>query len=138
MANNVVVITDSIANLPEQLVGQYGISIVPIMLLVQGKLYRDGVDISPSEAYKLFLQDPESFNTSPTLIPDRAMSSSMRRSLGFSVLKTISSTTSFSKISQGMGFGSLKSFFKIGALHGFCKLESIELLMKLKKAESRE
>ena len=38
---------------------------MPIMLLVKGKLYRDGVDISPSEAYELFLQDPDSFNTSP-------------------------------------------------------------------------
>lgn len=39
--------------------------IVPIRLLVQGKVYRDLVDITPSEAYELFLQDPESFNTSP-------------------------------------------------------------------------
>jgi len=66
MANNVAIVTDSIANLPEQIVEQYRIGIVPIMLLVQGKLYRDGVDMSPSEAYKLFLQDPESFNTSPS------------------------------------------------------------------------
>jgi DegV family protein with EDD domain len=29
-----------------------------------GKNYLDGVDISPSEAYKLFLADPDSFNTS--------------------------------------------------------------------------
>lgn len=45
---------------------QYRIGIVPIMLLVQGKVYRDGVDMTPSEAYELFLQDPESFNTSPS------------------------------------------------------------------------
>ena len=50
MANNVAVVTDSIANLTEQMVEQYRIGIVPIMLLVQGKLYRDGVDMSPSEA----------------------------------------------------------------------------------------
>jgi DegV family protein with EDD domain len=29
-----------------------------------GKSYRDWVDITPSEAYKLFLDDPDSFNTS--------------------------------------------------------------------------
>jgi DegV family protein with EDD domain len=29
-----------------------------------GKIYRDWVDITPSEAYKLFLADPDSFNTS--------------------------------------------------------------------------
>ncbi len=65
MANHVAVVTDSMANLPKQMVEQYRIGVVPIMLLVKDKLYRDGVDMSPSEAYELFLQDPESFNTSP-------------------------------------------------------------------------
>ena len=65
MTNNVAIVTDSIANLPEQMVEQYKIRIVPVRLLVQGKVYRDGVDMSISEAYKMFLQDPESFKTSP-------------------------------------------------------------------------
>lgn len=65
MINNVAIVTDSISNLPKQLLTQYGISIVPIMLLIKGKIYRDGIDISPNEAYELFLQDPDSFNTSP-------------------------------------------------------------------------
>jgi DegV family protein with EDD domain len=65
MSNKVAVVTDSIANLTPQMAKQYGIGIVPLMLLVQGKLYRDGIDMSPSEAYEMFLQDPESFNTSP-------------------------------------------------------------------------
>ncbi|MFC2057267.1 DegV family protein [Chloroflexota bacterium] len=65
MSKNVAVITDSVANLTPKIVEQYRIGIVPIMLLIQGKIYRDGVDITPTEAYKLFLQDPESFNTSP-------------------------------------------------------------------------
>jgi len=65
MDSKVAVVTDSIANIPKQMVEQYRIGIVPITLLVQGKLYRDGVDITPSEAYELFLQDPNSFKTSP-------------------------------------------------------------------------
>ena len=62
----VAVVTDSIACLTRELVEQYRIGIVPIMLLVQGKVYRDMVDMTPSQAYGLFLQDPESFNTSPS------------------------------------------------------------------------
>ena len=62
MVKTVAVVTDSLANLPQQMVEQYQIGIVPVMLLVQGKLYRDGVDMTPSEAYELFLQDPESSN----------------------------------------------------------------------------
>ncbi len=63
---NVAIVTDSISCLTEELVEQYGITIVPIMLLVQGKVYRDMVDMTPSEAYELFLKDPESFDTSPS------------------------------------------------------------------------
>ena len=59
------------------------------------------------------------FKTSPILIPPRAISSSIRRFLGFTVLKMISSTTSFSKISQGIGFVSLNIFLKIGVSQGF-------------------
>lgn len=65
MIENVAVITDSIANLTPEMVAQYRIGIVPIMLAIQGKIYRDGIDITPTEAYKMFLQDPERFNTSP-------------------------------------------------------------------------
>jgi DegV family protein with EDD domain len=59
------VVTDSISSLPRELVEQYGIGIVPLSLTIRGKVYRDWIDISPAEAYKLFLEDPETFATSP-------------------------------------------------------------------------
>ena len=62
---SVAVVTDSISSLPRELVEQYGIGIVPISLTIRGKVYRDWIDISPTEAYKLFLEDPETFATSP-------------------------------------------------------------------------
>lgn len=61
----VAIVVDSIACLSWELVEQYKIEIVPIMLLVQGKVYRDMIDMTPSQAYELFLKEPESFNTSP-------------------------------------------------------------------------
>ena len=60
----VAVITDSISCLTRELVEQYGIRIVPINLYFAGKIYKDWVDITPDEAYELFLKDPESFKTS--------------------------------------------------------------------------
>lgn len=60
----VAVITDSVACLNRELVNQYEIGIIPIVFMACGKEYRDWVDITPSEAYKLFLKDPDSFNTS--------------------------------------------------------------------------
>ena len=62
----VAIVTDSIANLTKELVEHYQIEIVPIRLLFKDKVYRDGVDMTPSEAYELFLQDPESWDTSPS------------------------------------------------------------------------
>jgi len=60
----VAIVTDSIACLTREMVRQYGITIMPLNFLFGGKLYRDWVDITPSEAYELFLKDPESFKTS--------------------------------------------------------------------------
>lgn len=61
----VAIVTDSICCLTKELIESYRIGIVSIRLLVQGKVYRDLVDMTTSQAYELFLQDPESFNTSP-------------------------------------------------------------------------
>ena len=61
MADKVAIVADSIACLTKELVEQYGITIAPIPISFQGKIYRDWVDITPSEAYELFLKDPDSF-----------------------------------------------------------------------------
>jgi len=61
----VAIVTDSLACLTRELVKQYGIVIAPISFYFRDKVYRDWVDITPTEAYKLFLQDPERFTTSP-------------------------------------------------------------------------
>ncbi len=61
----VAVITDSISCLTEPLVAEYGIRIVPYSFYLNGRAYRDWLDITPSEAYQLFLQEPESFYSSP-------------------------------------------------------------------------
>ena len=67
MVNKVAIVTDSVSCLTKELIENYSIVIVPIRLLVQGKIYQDLVDITPSEAYELFLKDPDSFNTSPVV-----------------------------------------------------------------------
>lgn len=49
----VAIVTDSNACLPRDLVEKYGITVVPIQLAIDGRVYRDGVDISPSQLYQL-------------------------------------------------------------------------------------
>ena len=64
MDSEVAVVTDSISCLTRELVEQYGIGIVPISLYFRDRVYKDWVDITPTEAYEIFLKDPESFKTS--------------------------------------------------------------------------
>jgi len=59
----VAVVTDSIACLTREQVERYGIAVIPINFFAGGKLYKDWVDITPSQAYELFLKDPDSFKT---------------------------------------------------------------------------
>jgi DegV family protein with EDD domain len=59
------IITDSIACLTREQVAEHGVKIVPLNFRFGDRIYRDWVDITPSEAYELFLKDPESFYTSP-------------------------------------------------------------------------
>ena len=66
MTESVAVITDSIACLPKNLIEKHKIEIVPIRLTFQGEIYRDSVDITPTQAYEMLLKDPERFNTSPS------------------------------------------------------------------------
>ena len=64
MERKVAVLVDSTSCLTKELVSQYGIRIVPINFYFGNKVYKDWVDITPDEAYQLFLKDPESFKTS--------------------------------------------------------------------------
>lgn len=66
MTEAIGVITDSIACLPKELIEKHKIEIVPIRLTFQGEIYRDSVDITPTQAYEMLLKDPDRFNTSPS------------------------------------------------------------------------
>jgi DegV family protein with EDD domain len=61
----VIILTDSVACLPGHFQEQLNIQIVPLSLYAGGKIYHDGLDISPTAAYELFLKDPESFKAAP-------------------------------------------------------------------------
>ena len=52
MSNNVAILTDSTAYLPESCQKQYNISITPLSVIWDDQIYRDGVDLQPGEFYK--------------------------------------------------------------------------------------
>ncbi len=49
----VAILTDSTCCLPQDLAEMYDICIVPLWIVYEGKSYRDGIDISPNEVYKI-------------------------------------------------------------------------------------
>ncbi len=48
----VSIVTDSAANLPSDLVREFGIEVVPMYLMLGDRVYRDGVDLAPSDLYE--------------------------------------------------------------------------------------
>ncbi len=60
----VAVVTDSIACLTPEQVAQNRIGIVPLYIRYGDQIYRDGIDITPTQAYELFLKNPDVFTTS--------------------------------------------------------------------------
>lgn len=50
--SKVVVVTDSTATLPSDLVQALDIRIVPVLLVLDNQTFRDGVDIAPGEVYR--------------------------------------------------------------------------------------
>ena len=48
----VAIVTDSTVNLPEELVSQYNLHIVPLNVIWEGESYKEGVDITTHEFYQ--------------------------------------------------------------------------------------
>ncbi len=49
----VAIVTDSASSLPKEIVEQYHLRIVPTQLIFQGHSYSDGVDLEPSQFYRM-------------------------------------------------------------------------------------
>jgi DegV family protein with EDD domain len=63
-SKQVAIVADSVACLTREQTTRYSISIVPLNIVYKGKAYRDWVDITPGEAYELFIKNPDVFSTS--------------------------------------------------------------------------
>jgi DegV family protein with EDD domain len=64
----VAILADSIACLTPEMVSQYRLQVIPINIHFNGRIYRDGVDLTSMEAYRLLEKDPERFASSPASV----------------------------------------------------------------------
>ena len=49
---SVVVVTDSVAQVPTEIARQLGITVLPFTVNIDGQPYRDGIDLKPTELYR--------------------------------------------------------------------------------------
>jgi len=66
--SRVGIVTDSTNCLPPELIKEYDIRVVPIGLIIDGKVYRDQVDITPAEFYRIY-KDLKEMPTTSTASP---------------------------------------------------------------------
>lgn len=65
---DVAIVTDSVAQVPEEKAAALGIRVVPSIVLIDGREYRDGIDLDPQELYRRMRQeDVRVQTTAPSL-----------------------------------------------------------------------
>ena len=67
-----LIVTDSTSDLPADIVSKYGIHVLPVNVILDGKAYKDGVDISREEFYKNYYDYGE-MSTAPVSYEDYAL-----------------------------------------------------------------
>ncbi|HOJ36166.1 MAG TPA: DegV family protein, partial [Clostridiales bacterium] len=68
MEKKVKITTDSPADLPPELAKRYDISIIPLHIILGGESYDDGVNITPSDIYRVYDERKELPKTSAVTI----------------------------------------------------------------------
>jgi DegV family protein with EDD domain len=60
----VAIVTDSVCCLPPEVVSKHAIRVVPLLISFRGTTYREGVDITPGEVYRIMRRDEDLPTTS--------------------------------------------------------------------------
>jgi DegV family protein with EDD domain len=66
----VAIVTDSTVGLPAKLVEELKIHVVPVLLIQDGQVFRDGVDITPTEVYRRLRAGEAAFTSAAPPIPE--------------------------------------------------------------------
>ena len=97
MKKKVAIITDSTCCLPADLIREYDIVQVPIVIVHEGQTYRDGVDLTPSEVYEI-MRKRKNLPTTSTPSPGDFLTTFGRLSQEADALLCITLTSLQSKV----------------------------------------
>lgn len=99
MVKNVTVVTDTTACIPQDKVAEYGIELVPIEVIFGNRVYRDGIDISPTEFY-MMLRQTEKLPTTSGSLPGPYLEAYRRASQRAGGILCITESSKFSGMSN--------------------------------------
>ena len=68
--SRVAVVTDSVANLPPELVERYSITVIPLLVAFGQEVFRDGMDMTPAGFYRRLRGDKHLPTTSTPSMGD--------------------------------------------------------------------
>lgn len=92
----IAIITDSTCDIPEALLQQYGITVIPNIIVWGDHQYRDRVDLTPEEFYRRLPLEPERPTTSTPSVEDfhRTYVAAIDRGADSIIMLTVSSAMS--------------------------------------------
>ena len=93
--NKVAIVTDSVACIPKEQAEKYGIEVVPVQVIFGDKVYRDGIDLTPSQFYAL-LRQAEKLPTTAASLPGPILEAYSRASRRASSILCITLSAKFS------------------------------------------
>jgi DegV family protein with EDD domain len=92
---NVAIVTDSTACLPQEVLNQYGIEVMPLRFAYEGKVYRDGIDIAPEEIYRI-LPEAKKLPTTSSPSPGDYLETLQEAAQKYSAILVITLSAKFS------------------------------------------
>ncbi len=99
-------VTDSTAYFTAEDKAQYSVEMVPLNVMFKGKVYRDGVDLTPEQAYKFLAEDPKDWATSAPSPGDflavykKLIGQGIKEIICLSLLRSASATWNASRIAK--------------------------------------
>ncbi len=101
--SNIAVVTDSTSDIPRTQAEEFGISVIPLSVVHEGVVYRDGIDITPKQFYPMLEKAkelPTSSQPSPKQFLDvyKPLIESGKQILSFHISKGLSSTVDVARL----------------------------------------
>ncbi len=151
---NIAVVTDSTSDIGAELAKEFDITVIPLSVVHRGVVYKDGVDLTPSEFYPILEEAGEELPTSSQPSPQefwdiyKPLLDSGKEILSFHISKGLSSTVDVARMvaselaperihvvdTQSISFGIAGQAIEAArlAMEGFTVKDILERVSRLK------